>query len=542
MAWFEMAKQIRSERFAPPDGEKDEAEQLAIAMAISLSEREKRDHAPQENTGTHHDGDLRDRFSNGNTFSAYDEDELLARKLHEELNMSLDVEGERHLHPEDDITPSSMSKQVSQMKNSISSLFTNRSSTSGSLAQDRCAACGKPLQNPGSMGFAGLFASAASFSFPSQYIKAMGRKYHPECLRCAGCNQRLTGQFTVAQNSHGAFYHPACHRIEFHPTCCVCGDYIPEEPGGRIVYAITPFWNEKFCRHHSSDGTLRCAACQRLKPRGSDDWAALDDGRSLCLLCLGSVVPDSVSAQPLYHDVLRFFESLSMPLPCPQPPPLHLVEYSTLNEASWAERASQEGRGTFNSSPEVEIPSIESRDGPMFHTRGLCLTEYVQMIHSRRFVEPSSLLGMLFKSVTREHQHAQQIAAGPVQVNVTAILVLKGLPRLLTGCIIAHETMHAWLRLSGYQNLSPKVEEGICQLMALLWLEAQDVHSFGETRSNGGGDGSYEERLASFLGHQIRNDRSEVYGDGLREALDAFQRAGGLQPVLHHVKLTGTLC
>lgn len=30
---------------------------------------------------------------------------------------------------------------------------------------------------------------------------------------------------------------------------------------------------------------------------------------------------------------------------------------------------------------------------------------------------------------------------------MTAVLVLYGLPRLLTGSILAHEMMHAWLRL-----------------------------------------------------------------------------------------------
>lgn len=33
--------------------------------------------------------------------------------------------------------------------------------------------------------------------------------------------------------------------------------------------------------------------------------------------------------------------------------------------------------------------------------------------------------------------------------------------------------MHAWLRLSGYPRLSMDVEEGLAQLMALLWLERQ---------------------------------------------------------------------
>ena len=37
--------------------------------------------------------------------------------------------------------------------------------------------------------------------------------------------------------------------------------------------------------------------------------------------------------------------------------------------------------------------------------------------------------------------------------------------------MIAHELMHAWLRMSGYDALPPFVEEGLCQLLAALWLQ-----------------------------------------------------------------------
>ena len=51
---------------------------------------------------------------------------------------------------------------------------------------------------------------------------------------------------------------------------------------------------------------------------------------------------------------------------------------------------------------------------------------------------------------------------------------------------------------------------------------------------------AYEARLAAFLGHQIRTDASEVYGEGFRDALDAFQRVG-LPAVLAHVRTSGRL-
>ena len=55
-------------------------------------------------------------------------------------------------------------------------------------------------------------------------------------------------------------------------------------------------------------------------------------------------------------------------------------------------------------------------------------------------------------------------------MQVTAIMVLAGLPRVMAGAILAHECMHAWLRLSGVSHMQPQLEEGLCQLMAALWL------------------------------------------------------------------------
>lgn len=65
------------------------------------------------------------------------------------------------------------------------------------------------------------------------------------------------------------------------------------------------------------------------------------------------------------------------------------------------------------------------------------------------------------------------------ECRITAILILFGLPRLLTGSILAHECMHAYLKLCTDTKLSPTVEEGLCQLMAYLWIERQqpEVHN-----------------------------------------------------------------
>ncbi|KAL0038652.1 hypothetical protein WJX79_001731 [Trebouxia sp. C0005] len=204
-------------------------------------------------------------------------------------------------------------------------------------------------------------------------------------------------------------------------------------------------------------------------------------------------------AQPLYNQILGFYQRMGMALP--EKPPLMMVESSALNDAE--EREGRSGGGHSH--------------GPVFHTRGLTLTvEYsaIQQVvtrDGRRFTQPVDL-------------------SDRDRFEVTAILVLYGLPWLLTGTILAHECMHAWLRLRGITRLPLQTEEGLCQLMGLLWLESQDLSKQ---------QGTWEERLASYFAHQIRTDPSSVYGDGFKLALEAYQNLRDLPALIAHVARTG---
>ena len=198
---------------------------------------------------------------------------------------------------------------------------------------------------------------------------------------------------------------------------------------------------------------------------------------------------------------------------------------------------------------------------------------------------------------------------------VTAILVLYGLPRypsytiyfhnlqclhmtfliynsiffyvyrLLTGSILAHEMMHAWLRLkgiqpltwcrkfiflfhgakldkisgfyTGYPNLSPEVEEGICQVLAHMWLESELYSGTGNDGASSSASSSsssspsssvstkkgkrsdFEKKLGEFFKHQIESDTSSAYGDGFRLGNQAMLKYG-LKRTLDHIHMTGS--
>lgn len=78
-----------------------------------------------------------------------------------------------------------------------------------------------------------------------------------------------------------------------------------------------------------------------------------------------------------------------------------------------------------------------------------------------------------------------------------------------------------------YVHPLPQVEEGLCQLMAMLWLDSQD--HWAKTQTN-----PYQQRLLSYLGYQIRTDTSDVYGEGFRIALEKFQQRG-LRALVEHI-------
>ncbi|KAA3481891.1 Protein DA1-related 2-like protein [Gossypium australe] len=209
-----------------------------------------------------------------------------------------------------------------------------------------------------------------------------------------------------------------------------------------------------------------------------------------------SAIMDTGDCQPLYHAIRDYYEGMNMKLD--QQIPMLLVERQALNEAIVGEKNI------------LKRPRIGGR----------------QLIGMR--TQPQKL--------TRKCE-------------VTAILVLYGLPRLLTGAILAHELMHGWLRLKGYRNLNPEVEEGICQVLSYMWLESEvlpgsssrastSAASSSSSSSKKGGKSNVENKLGEFFIHQIAHDASPAYGGGFRAANAAVNKYG-LRQTLDHIRMTG---
>ncbi|XP_013609647.1 PREDICTED: protein DA1-related 3-like [Brassica oleracea var. oleracea] len=265
-------------------------------------------------------------------------------------------------------------------------------------------------------------------------VNAFGGLWHPQCLCCLYCHKPIAEDEITKRRK----FHRPCYR-EHLCTCCVCQKKIPSTEEG-IQFCEHPFWKEKYCPCHEGDGTAKCCSCERLEPKGTN-FVMLGDDRWLCLQCMESSVMDTDECIDLHFEIREFFDGLFLTIK--KEFSVLLVEKQALNKAEQEEK-------------------IVSHHAVV--TRGLCLSE-VQNVTS---VKEGPKMGPNNK-LTDMVTETQVVSGCPV----TAILIIYGLPRLLTGYILAHEMMHAYLRLNGCNNLNNVLEEGICQVLGHMWLETQ---------------------------------------------------------------------
>ncbi|KAJ4840978.1 Protein DA1- 2 [Turnera subulata] len=332
----------------------------------------------------------------------------------------------------------------------------------------------------------------------SAYPPYASSQYYPRNYRlCGGCHHDIGyGNYLGCM---GQYFHPECFR------CHSCGypiteTEIPTNAAGLIEYRCHPFWSQKYCPSHEHDNTARCCSCERLESWNAR-YYSLEDGRSLCLECMESAIMDTGDCQPLYHAIRDYYEGMNMRLE--QQIPMLLVQRQALNEAIVGEK------NGYHHMPE---------------TRGLCLSEEqtVSSIHRKPRIGGHRLVGMRVQpqKLTR-------------RCEVTAILVLYGLPRLLTGAILAHELMHGWLRLK-----ETEVLPGSTRNMASTSTASSSSSSSSISASKKGGRSNVENKLGEFFMHQIAHDASPAYGEGFRAANAAVNKYG-LRRTLDHIRLTG---
>jgi hypothetical protein len=418
------------------------------------------------------------------------------------------------------------------------------------------------------------------------YTTSDGDIYHADCFRCSDpkCDKRITGPYAL----HGVPpqpYHADCGKQLFAPRCCLCSHAMDGH------YYRHPFFeNEEYCLSH--EGRTTCFACARREPLPSshkEGFVDLLDGRSLCAQCSGSIIVDASEAVALYHSIVDFMGSaLGLSIPAEmRDVPILLVDVQTLNEnrgklndvlghhsadelAATTEVGVRPGSGSGKRLVSVRGEAV---------IRGVTLSRCSEVRHM-----PTARLSIGGGRNSLAPGQLPQVYRVTQTRDVLAVLVLYGLPRDLTASILAHEAMHVWLKLNkGFPfRMPPKLEEGLCQVIAYLYLESLEatgtgsdgssaldspssvastgasatVHSpqprgtqpsvrrpssagsrTGPTKSTAPArTGSKRPKtLLAWFRQQIATDKSPVYGEGFKEAYAAVTTLG-LKAVLSHIQ------
>lgn len=371
-----------------------------------------------------------------------------------------------------------------------------------------CSVCGHAAQNP---------------------LNALDKKYHNDCFRCVTCHERIdpSGAFAfIETNGEKQPMHRKCYSEIFGIKCVVCFQSIPAGPDGKISFVKHPFFDtEQMCPRHARNMTRRCTGCHRFEPENEPFADLNDEGRCVCLACCRSVIVDSDDAQPLWTEVVDFFEhQLNMPIWKDfREIPILIVGYKALNDQ-------------MNSTCNVHGGSSQ------IMTRGLCLTEHES---GRRFrmdrlkFDNSAQTFIAVDAEERGFTFFQVPDASKVNpdASVTAILCLSGLPRDLCASVLAHEATHAWIKLHPRfdfeRPIPPQVEEGCAQLIAHLFLEGLDPPV---PLDNNDGTGPSDEKLRQYFKFSIETDDHEIYGTGYRRAAMAYSNIG-IEALMSHVVL-----
>lgn len=328
----------------------------------------------------------------------------------------------------------------------------------------RCASCNQPIR--------GQYITALEKTWHKEHFVCahcgkgfQGGSYYPEkgAAYCAACHKELFGlrctsckQLLVGKSYHEHDKKPYCddcYHQNFSPRCAICAQPIRSE-------YFTNYWGESYCSSHE-DKYPRCSCCGRLISQNSTGGGLkYSDGRSICNRCNATAVTDAGAAEQRLAKVKQGLGKLG--LDCRNlHTPIRLVNQDELTKLSTHAYAKRPNGMTRT--------QISTRNGD---------------------------------EVGREVQE---------------ILILYGLPDEFFASVSAHELAHAWLFMNHFPDLSPVVEEGICELVEVLWLKSQNTP---------------QARYRIYLNE---SQEDSVYGGGLKAASKVMEKYN-LMTLLDYVR------
>lgn len=341
------------------------------------------------------------------------------------------------------------------------------------------------------------------------YVQADGRAYHPDCFFCGLCGRPIDGAY---YHHDGRPVHAACYAAQAAPRCRRCGEPIL----GRALTALEATWHpacfvcavcqrpidgpfhqhnnqplhaDCFARHYAP----RCTVCRApltgshsLDPWGAPFCTAHLEEMPRCAFC-GRLVPEVRLTRATRQAEVR----------------CSACALTGVEDAAEARALLEQLADRL----EADDLRLRSRRFPL---RLLPRAEFDRLEGQK----PGRLGLTQSTTYTRDGRIER--------AEVALVAIVQGLPRALYEAVAVHELGHVWLTQQGVRALSPREEEGLCELLAHRHLTAV------------GGP----EHL--FYARRIAENDDPIYGDGFR-ALQRLARRIGFAPIVKSLRTKGRL-
>jgi len=343
----------------------------------------------------------------------------------------------------------------------------------------------------------GIKCAGCNKAITGQYITALGKTWHSEHFVCTSCGKSFGDKAFFEHEDHP--YCQACYNDKFSPKCAGCGEPI----SGRYITALDTVWHP----HH-----FVCTHCAR--PIGGSEFM-IHEKQPYCRTCYHDEFTEkcAICSQPLIGKYVAGFwgenyhvehqDQLQACFSCRRP---------ICDQLTGGGFRYEDDRTMCAICRDTAIDSLRVGNQLLLEVKhdleGIGFT-FDQADLPLRLIDHGELTELTGTHRTngRTQTKEETVNGEVVSRTVEEIVILYGLPRIHFAAVAAHELGHVYLFQRKFPELPPSVEEGLCELMAYLWLRRQQGQE------------------TAFQIEMKKNSDDSVYGDGFRAALAALENS-----------------
>lgn len=331
-------------------------------------------------------------------------------------------------------------------------------------------------------------------------------------------------------------------RVEDGDCCFHCGEILgaSTEEGGKVIFALghkwhprhfkcsfclcpiesdqflSNCWNQVYCLDHDID-SQKCFSCERIIPPIGTAFKLYEDGRQVCQFCLETAVYDEETLSNLWKIIVNDIFDLPSDLADIK---LEFADLETMKNEHKREKDWREGK-------ELSKEEEEDEEGESIGVE--CLPHLLGVTKSVEVGSKRSSYSVRMDPLFPGN--------GSKKGAIDRVMVLRGLPVLLTTVVLAHELGHCLVSREGIK-LGKKEEEGLCEFFAYIWI--YKMKELNENKADVKSNEiltlitSFTPEDVDFHLRRIEGNTSSIYGKGFQGVLAMVQQGWSFRNAMEY--------